>query len=185
MLFRSSSALSSLATGGRKKTRKGAKTSTTNYSMTSSSLARTDQQTLLDSRFDQIEAAYSAVEFPDDGNIEEGQFDDAVSAVSGHTGISKASSRVSQYSSKSGMSRASGVSRYSSASDAEAPQLQRADFDSIMDDFLSGYGKTGKIGRRVKRGAPQSGMEQLDEIRKGLVVPGKTGTRAKGAVAGS
>ena len=44
----------------------------------------------------------------------------------------------------------------------------RSDFDGIMDDFLGSYSKTGKLGRRVKRGAPQGGMAQLDEVRKGL-----------------
>ena len=68
------------------------------------------------------------------------------------------------------------MSSYSRASDSEAPQLQRTDFDSIMDDFLGGYSKTGKMGRRVKRGGPQSGMEQLDEVRKGL---GPARTKAK------
>ena len=155
-----SSALSSLATGRRKK-RKGAKTATTNYSMTSSALARTDQQTLLDSRFDKIEEEYAA-----DGLGEEGM-DDSMSAASGMTGASQAS-HMSKYSNTSGLSGVSGISSYSRATDSEAPQLQRSDFDSIMDDFLGGYSKTGKMGKRVRRGAPQTGMEQLDEVRKGL-----------------
>ncbi|KAF2484594.1 Low temperature viability protein [Neohortaea acidophila] len=124
-----SSALSSLA-AGRKKKRKGAKTSTTNYSMTSSALARTDHQTLLDDRFDKLESAYALDEFPDDEE-DDGRFDDALSSAS-------------------------------------APQLQRSDFDSIMDDFLGGHAKTGKQGKRIRRGGPQSGMEQLEEVRKGL-----------------
>jgi protein LTV1 len=37
-----------------------------------------------------------------------------------------------------------------------------------MDDFLGTHSKTGKLGRRVKRGGPQTGMEQLDEIRSQL-----------------
>ena len=155
-----SSALSSLATG-RKKKRKGAKTATTNYSMTSSALARTDQQTLLDSRFDKIEEEYAAEELADEG------MDDSASVASGATGASKASN-LSKYSAMSGTSGVSGISSYSRATDSEAPQLQRTDFDSIMDDFLGGYSKTGKLGKRVKRGGPQSGMEQLDEVRKGL-----------------
>lgn len=150
-----SSALSSLASGRTKK-RKGAKTSTTNYSMTSSALARTDAQTLLDARFDKIEEAYGADE-------EEGIFDDAQSMASGMSGMSK----MSGLSKASGMSRSSAISSYSRASDAEAPQLERADFGSIMDEFLGGYSKT-PSGRRVKRGKQMSGMEQLDEVRKGL-----------------
>lgn len=157
-----SSALSSLATGRHKK-RKGAKTSTTSYSMTSSSLVRTDQHTLLDDRFDKLEEAYSLAEFPEDMD----DFDEGASAASGMTGLSKAS-KVSKYSTMSGMSRASGVSSYSRASDAEAPQLIRSDFDGIMDDFLGSYSKTGKAGRRVKRGGPQTGMQQLNEVRAGL-----------------
>lgn len=45
--------------GGRKKKRKGALTDASSYSMTSSSLVRTDQMTLLDSRFDKIEENYN------------------------------------------------------------------------------------------------------------------------------
>lgn len=165
-----SSALSSLATGRRKK-RKGAKTATTNYSMTSSALARTAQQTLLDSRFDKIEEEYTADELADEG------MDDSISAVSGATGASKASN-LSKYSAMSGMSGVSGISSYSRATDSEAPQLQRSDFDSIMDDFLGGYNKAGKLGKRVRRGAPMTGMEQLDEVRKGLG-PARLKSKAK------
>ena len=154
-----SSALSSLATGRRKK-RKGAKTETTNYSMTSSALARTDQQSLLDSRFDKIEEEYAAEELPDDDEA----LDDALSMASG---ASKAS-HLSKYSAMSGMSGVSGISSYTRATDSEAPQLQRSDFDGIMDDFLGGYSKKGKLGKRVKPGKPMSGMEQLDEVRQGL-----------------
>lgn len=159
-----SSALSSLATGRRKK-RKGAKTSTSNYSMTSSSLARTDPLTTLDDRFDKLEAAYSLAEFPEEE--EDDYLADNGSMASGMTGLSKAS-KVSKYSNMSGLSGVSGVSSYSRATDSEAPQLMRSDFDGIMDDFLGSYSKTGKAGRRVKRGAPQGGMAQLDEVRKGL-----------------
>jgi protein LTV1 len=158
-----SSALSSLASGRRKK-RKGAKTSTSNYSMSSSALVRTDQQTLLDARFDKIEEEYAADEMTEE---EGGLPDDAMSSLSGVSGISK-QSRMSKYSNASGLSGVSGISSYSRASDAEAPQLERTDFNSIMDEFLGGYSKSGKMGRRVKRGGPQTGMQQLDEIRAGL-----------------
>ncbi|QIW99846.1 hypothetical protein AMS68_005364 [Peltaster fructicola] len=154
------SGLSSLASGRRKK-RKGARTSTSNYSMSSSALVRTDQQTLLDSRFDKIEEEYAADEFDD------GQFDDAMSAASGMTGMSKAS-KVSHYSNISGLSGVSGISSYSRATDSEAPQLERVDFNSIMDEFLGSHSKAGKTGRFVKRSGPQTGMQQLDEIRAGL-----------------
>lgn len=117
-------------TGGRRKKRKGAMTSSTGYSMTSSSIFRTEGQTLLDARFDKIEEDYAEDEMDlDDGGA---------SIVTG-----------------------------SSMASSQAPSLvQRSDFDSIMDDFLGGYSMSGK--KRVKKGGYQSGMEQLDEVRKGL-----------------
>ena len=150
-----SSALSSLAAGRRKK-RPGAKTSTTNYSMTSSALGRTDQQTLLDSRFEKVEQAYTAEELAHDEEL-----NDAGSLASG---VSK-SSHLSRYSATSG---ASGISSYSRIADSTAPKLIRSDFDGIMDDFLGSHNKAGKSGRRVRRGAPMSGLAQLDEVRAGL-----------------
>ncbi|GAB7347805.1 hypothetical protein MBLNU459_g5344t1 [Dothideomycetes sp. NU459] len=155
--------LSSLASGRRKK-RKGAKTSTSNYSMTSSALARTDAQTLLDARFDKIEEDYAEDGYPDDDDDYGSQFDDSASAVSG---VSRASA-ISRMSAASGMSRASGISSYSRASDAEAPELVRSDFDSIMDGFLAGHSRTGGRGRFIKKSGYQTGLEQLDEIRGGL-----------------
>ena len=117
-------------TGGRRKKRKGAITSGTGYSMTSSSIFRTEGQTLLDARFDKIEEDYAE----DEMDIDDGG--------------------------------ASIVTRSSIAS-SQAPSLvQRSDFDSIMDDFLGDYSMSGK--KRVKKGDYQTGMEQLDEIRKGL-----------------
>lgn len=117
-------------TGGRRKKRKGAMTSSTGYSMTSSSIFRTEGQTLLDARFDKIEDDYA-----EDGM----DLDDGGASIA--TGSSMASS--------------------------QAPSLvQRSDFDSIMDEFLGGYSMSGK--KRVKKGGYQSGMEQLDEVRKGL-----------------
>jgi protein LTV1 len=46
--------------GGRRKTRKGALTNPSAYSMTSSSLVRTEQMSILDARFEKLEAAYQA-----------------------------------------------------------------------------------------------------------------------------
>lgn len=114
--------------GGRRKKRKGALTSSSGYSMTSSSLLRTEGLTLLDARFDKIEEDYAAEGMEDD---------DGSASVS--TGISTTSSQV--------------------------PSL-RSDFDGIMDEFLGGYSMSGR--KRVKKGAYQTGMEQLDEVRKGL-----------------
>ncbi|MCJ1339370.1 hypothetical protein MMC09_004659 [Bachmanniomyces sp. S44760] len=56
--------ISSMA-GTRKKKRKGAMTSSTGYSMTSSSMYRTEGQTLLDARFDKIEEDYAEDEIGD------------------------------------------------------------------------------------------------------------------------
>ncbi|KAK5120038.1 hypothetical protein LTR85_007115 [Meristemomyces frigidus] len=165
------SVLSSLASGRRKK-RKGAKTSTTNYSMSSSALVRTEQQNLLDARLDAIlEKEDAEDELADD---EAGSaFNDTgslASGMTGMTGMSKASkvSRYSNMSAMSGRSGASNISSYSRATDSEAPQLERADFNNIMDEFLGNYSTTGKAARRVRRGGPQTGMEQLDEVRSGL-----------------
>ena len=117
-------------TGGRRKKRKGALTSGTGYSMTSSSIFRTEGQTLLDARFDKIEEGYAE----DDMDTDDG----GASIVTG-----------------------------SSTASSQAPSLvPRSDFDSIMDDFLGGYSMSGK--KRVKKGGYQSGIEQLDEVRKGL-----------------
>ena len=117
-------------TSGRRKKRKGALTSSTGYSMTSSSIFRTEGQTLLDARFDKIEEDYAE----DDMDIDDG----GASIVTG-----------------------------SSTASSQAPSLvPRSDFDSIMDDFLGGYSMSGK--KRVKKGGYQSGIEQLDEVRKGL-----------------
>lgn len=168
--------LSSLASGRRKK-RKGAMTNPSAYSMSSSALARTDAQTLLDSRFDKIEEEYADDNYAYDD--ESSQFDDAESLASGMTGMSKASG-MSRMSAMSGMSRASGISTYSRATDSEAPQLIRSDFDNIMDGFLAGHSRTIGKGRRVKKSGYQTGMEQLDEIRGGLGQARRTGKAAGG-----
>ncbi|OLN85011.1 Protein LTV1 [Colletotrichum chlorophyti] len=110
--------------GGRRKKRKGALTNPSAYSMTSSSMVRTEQLTLLDARFDKIEEEYTA-EMGDD---------------------------------------MASVSEVSTASSVTGPT--RSDFDSIMDDFLGNYTKPGK--RTNKKNKAQTGLEQLDEIRKGL-----------------
>jgi protein LTV1 len=119
-----SSILTTTTNGGRRKKRKGALTNPSNYSMTSSSMFRTEGLTTLDARFEKIEEQYNE------------DFDDMAS-------VSAASS---------------------TASSVQGPV--RGDFDSIMDDFLGNYTMSGK--KHVKRGKYQSGMEQLDEVRKGL-----------------
>ena len=121
-----SSLMTTTTNGGRRKKRKGALTNPSAYSMTSSSMFRTEGLTTLDARFEKIEEQYG---------LNEGMDDTAsVSAAS------------------------------STASSVQGPV--RGDFDNIMDDFLGNYSMSGK--RNVKKGKYQSGMEQLDEVRKGL-----------------
>lgn len=129
----------SVMSGMRHKKRKGAMTDNSNYSMTSSSLLRTEGLTLLDARFDKIEEEYA-----EDGVMmyDDNEDDD------GGASIMSASSKAS--------------------SQALALPL-RADFDNIMDDFLENYQIAGR--KRVKRGKNQTGMEQLNEIRKELGPP--------------
>lgn len=119
-------------TGGRRKKRKGAMTSSTGYSMTSSSLFRTEGQTLLDARFDKIEEDYAEDDMDDDGGA---------SVMTGMSGLLSTSSKA-------------------------LPLTSRSDFDGMMDDFLGSYSMSGK--KRVKKGGYQTGIEQLDELRKGL-----------------
>ena len=133
------SSILSTASSVRRKKRKGAKTSTSGYSMTSSSLARTEGLTLLDARFDKIEEEYAM-----DADMDDDE-DGGASIVSGTM------SNTSKMSSK-------------------APSLTtRKDFDGIMDEFLGNYSMSGK--KRVKKGSYQTGMQQLDEIRRELGKP--------------
>ena len=118
-----SSLFTTPANGGRKKKRKGALTNPSSYSMTSSSLFRTEGLTTLDARFDKIEEQYNE------------DLDDMVS-----------------------------VSASSTASSVQGSV--RGDFDSILDDFLGNYSMSGK--KHVKKGKYQSGLEQLDEVRRAL-----------------
>jgi protein LTV1 len=152
------------AGGTRRKKRKGALTNSDAYSMTSSSLYRTEGLTLLDARFDKTLEAYAE-------DAEEDNFadNDTSSIVSGHI------------SNVSGMSNLSGLSGISRASTQPPNLVVRKDFEDIMDEFLGSYTTKGK--RRVKKGAPQSGIEQLDEIRRELGRPvGKSAAGALGVV---
>ncbi|GAB0136586.1 hypothetical protein EsDP_00004883 [Epichloe bromicola] len=112
--------------GGRRKKRKGAMTNASSFSMSSSSLVRTEQMNLLDARFDVIEERYNE----DD--------EDDMASVS--------------------------VSQVSTVSTVDGPL--RKDFDDILDDFLGSYTKPGK--RTSKRSKAQTGLEQLEEIRREL-----------------
>ncbi|TAQ86780.1 hypothetical protein B7494_g4905 [Chlorociboria aeruginascens] len=113
--------------GGRRKKRKGALTNPSSYSMTSSSLFRTEGLTTLDARFDKMEEQYNAEFNDDDEQSMSGQSMSSASSVQGEV---------------------------------------RGDFHGILDEFLGSYSMSGK--RNVKKGQYQSGMEQLDEVRRGL-----------------
>ncbi len=141
--------------GGRKKKRKGALTQQSGFSMTSSSLVRTEQLTLLDARFEKIDEEYNGGGDDEDDEDDERELGGDMRSVSG-------------------MSRVSGVSGLSTASSVQGPL--RSDFDGIMDEFLGGYSMQGK--RAVKKGRQQSGLEQLEEIRRGLG-PARIPTRRK------
>jgi protein LTV1 len=122
-----SSIMTATTNGGRKKKRKGALTNPSNYSMTSSSMFRTEGLTTLDARFEKLAE----------------QYDEDMDGMDDMASVSMASS---------------------TASSVQGPV--RADFDSLMDDFLGNYTMSGK--KHVKKGKYQNGMEQLDEVRKGL-----------------
>lgn len=135
----------------RQKRRKGALTNPSAYSMTSSALARTDGQRLLDDRFDRIEAMYALDEAGEMDDDEDG-------------GMSLAS----------GLSKQSKLSTVSTRSFADGPV--RSDLDSMMDGFLDGWDKghpggskrKGSKSKRGKNGNEVLGMKMLDEVREGL-----------------
>ncbi|KAI8624338.1 Low temperature viability protein [Xylariaceae sp. FL1651] len=145
-----SSILTTTTNGGRRKKRKGALTSQSGYSMTSSSLVRTEQLSLLDARFEVLEQKQYN---PDNDEYGwDGDADDAKSTAS--------------------------MSITSTASSVTGPT--RADFDSILDDFLDDYSMHGK--KHVKKGKWGNGVEQLDELRRELGparVPAKYGIKQR------
>lgn len=134
----------------RQKKRKGAQTNPSAYSMTSSSLARTAGQQLLDARFDQVEKMYAL----DEGDECE-DMDGGMSLMSGMTGRSK-------------------MSQLSTTSFADDGAV-RQDFNGMMDDFLGDWNKAnpggkrkGAKGKRGKHGNEKYGLQQLDEVRAEL-----------------
>jgi protein LTV1 len=137
----------------RQKKRKGAQTNPSAYSMTSSSLARTDGQQLLDARFDQVEKMYAL----DEGD--EDLLDDNDGGVSLVSGMSK-------------MSKMSALSTTSFADEGAV----RQDLNGLMDGFLGDWDKAnpgggkraGKKGKRGKHGNERYGLQQLDELRAEL-----------------
>ena len=141
----------SLLSNGRKKKRKGAMTSSSGYSMTSSSLARTEGLSLLDARFDRIEEEYA----DDDGDMD---IDDDGTA--------------SMFSKNSMASKGSNLSTKS-----QAPELTNTGFEGMMDDFLGEYPTKSAGGRRkAKQQGYPAGLANLDAVRKELG-PAKIRTR--------
>ena len=148
----------------RQKKRKGAQTNPSAYSMTSSSLARTEGQHLLDARFDQVEKMY---------NLDEADEADELDADGG---MSLASGLTSK-------SKMSNISQLSTTSFADKEAV-RTDFDSMMDGFLGDWDKAnpgggkrkGAKGKRGKNGNEKYGLAQLEEVRnelgRGRVRPG-------------
>ncbi|RKF54824.1 Protein LTV1 [Golovinomyces cichoracearum] len=121
-----SSAMTTTTNGGRRRRRKGALTNPSSYSMTSSSLFRTEGMTALDARFQKIEEQYNE-DLNDMASVSQSSRSSTISFTDGRV---------------------------------------REDFDDIMDEFLGGYSMSGK--KHVRKGKYQSGIEQLDEIRRGL-----------------
>ena len=137
----------------RQKRRKGARTDPSSYSMTSSSLARTEGQQLLDARFDQVEKMYAL----DEGDEFEDDEDGGMSITSG-------------------MSKQSKMSTLSTTSFAD-PHAVRQDLNEMMDGFLGGWNggnpavgkkKGGAKAKRGKHGNEVFGLRQLDEVRAEL-----------------
>ncbi|GAD91952.1 low-temperature viability protein ltv1 [Paecilomyces variotii No. 5] len=149
----------------RRKKRKGAMTNPSAYSMTSSSLARTEGLRLLDDRFEKVEALYSLDE-------EGEEYEDSMSMVSGMTG----------------MTGVTGVSHAPSFVSQSGNVPLRSDFDDVMDSFLSGWTdrsketrRKGAKAKRGKNGNEAIGIKMLDEVRQGLGparVPGKVSGNA-------
>jgi protein LTV1 len=137
----------------RQKRRRGALTNPSTYSMTSSSLARTDGQRLLDDRFAKVEESYAT-----------SNADEFCDGVDGECGVSVAS----------GLSRHTTASVVSTRSFADGPV--RSDFDGMVDEFLDGWDKNhpgggkGKAAhsRRGKDGNEKISLKMLDEVRQGL-----------------
>jgi len=125
--------------------------------MTSSSLARTEGQQLLDARFEKVEAMYALDEVEDEDEDNDG-------------GMSLASG-------KTGLSRASKMSTLSTSTFADTEDI-RSDFDGMMDGFLDGWDKghpgggmgkrKGAKGKRGKNGNEVLGIKMLDEVRAEL-----------------
>ncbi|ORX37700.1 Low temperature viability protein-domain-containing protein [Kockovaella imperatae] len=128
--------------GGKKRHGKRGPSDATGMSMSSSSMFRNQGLRDLDTRFDKIERDY---ELEDDED--EYLSDDGTSIA------------------PSMMSSTSKVSLFSSSTSSAVPEVSRADFDAILDDFLENYEVVGKRLRPALGGTGLSGPEKLQVLR--------------------
>ncbi|KAI3339884.1 Low temperature viability protein [Ustulina deusta] len=147
-----SSILTTTTNGGRRKKRKGALTSKSGYSMTSSSLVRTEQLSLLDARFEVLEQKQYN---PDHDDYEwDGDADDDAKSTT--------------------------PSMMSTASSVTGPL--RSDFDSILDDFLGDYSMHGKkTVKKGKWGNGVEEFDEFRRELGPARVPAKYGVRQRTA----
>ena len=155
------------------KKRRGAKTASEAYSMTSGSLARTEGLATLDARFERVLRSYE--EEDEEGGDEMGS---VVSGMTGMTGTSKASgaSGLSKASGVSGVSRGSWAGRSMASGSGKGKAPASVDgLEGALDEFLAGAG--GKVGGGQKRwgksveakaARKERGLRELDEIRTEL-----------------
>jgi protein LTV1 len=193
-----SAAYTNTTNGGRRRRRKGALTSAGETSMTASSIARTEALSTLDARFEKLEAIYMNDDILEEDEEDDAMSQmtgmTGMSQMSKASAASNATwksaltnkSRRPQRSKWSGSQAGGsqyGGSRFGGSqfggsqapSDySEAPTLSETGFSGMLDEFLGGVGGHGR-GKRMKKGSgkegfwgQQGGMEQLDEVRKGL-----------------
>ncbi|KAI0491158.1 Low temperature viability protein [Xylaria cf. heliscus] len=147
-----SSILTTTTNGGRRKKRKGALTSQSGYSMTSSSLVRTEQLSLLDARFEVLEQKQYNPDH-DDYEWDGDEDDDAKSTA---------------------------MSMMSTASSVTGPL--RSDFDSILDDFLGEYSMHGKkTVKKGKWGNGVEQFDEFRRELGAAKVPAKYGVKQRPA----
>ncbi|KAI1110918.1 Low temperature viability protein [Nemania sp. NC0429] len=149
-----SSIFTTTTNGGRRKKRKGAMTSRSGYSMTSSSLVRTEQLSLLDARFEVLEQTQYNPDLDWDGDGDDGD-DDLKSTT---------------------------MSMASTASSVTGPL--RSDFDSILDDFLGDYSMHGKkTVKKGQWGNGVEQFDEFRRALGPARVPAKYGVRQRPAAA--
>ena len=156
--------------GAKRKKRKGALTASTGYSMSSSSIYRSEGLRTLDARFEKVMESYENDDDDDDDDDDEegGVWVDVCSSLaSGVSGVSGPRSLSGRSGASARTWRTTTTSRRSSGQSL----AERKDVDAVMDEFLGGYrvvgGGGGKKGRG-KKGVQSAGLRELDEIRREL-----------------